>query len=64
MSTRFVHLLTLSCDGTVRRVTDEGILLMKPSQNAMSKEFLAGEIVTEPQTGLTQPEEDLDQELM
>lgn len=64
VSTRFVHLLTLSCDGTGRRVTDEGILLMKPSQNAMSKEFLAGEIVTEPQTGLTQPEEDLDQELM
>jgi hypothetical protein len=37
---------------------------MKPSQNTMSKEFLAGEIVAEPQTGLTQPEEDLDQQLM
>src|ERR1019366_545616 len=28
---RFVDLLTLSCDGTGRRVTDEGILVMKPS---------------------------------
>jgi hypothetical protein len=37
---------------------------MKPNQNAMSKEFLAGEIVAEPQTGLIQPEEDWDQELM
>jgi hypothetical protein len=30
----------------------------------MSKKFLAGEIMAEPQTGLTQPEEDWDQELM
>ena len=44
---RFVDLLTLSCDGTERRVTDEGILVMKPSQDAMSP---AGEIVAEPQT--------------
>ena len=55
---RFVDLLTLAFDGTGRRVTEDGILLTKPSQNAMSKEFLAGEIVAEPQTGLTQPEED------
>jgi hypothetical protein len=61
---RFVDLLTLSFDGAGRRVIEDGILVMKPSQNTMSKEFLAGEIVAEPQTGLTQPEEDLDQQLM
>ena len=61
---RFVDLLTLAFDGAGRRVTEDGILLTKPSQNAMSKEFLAGEIVAEPQTELTQPEEDWDQELM
>jgi hypothetical protein len=61
---RFVDLLTLSFDGTGRRVTEDGILVMKPSQNAMSKEFFSGEIVVEPQTGLAQPEEDSDQELM
>jgi hypothetical protein len=61
---RFVDLLTLSFDGAGRRVTEDGILVMKPNQNAMSKEFLAGEIVAEPQTGLIQPEEDWDQELM
>jgi len=37
---------------------------MKPSQNAMSKESFAEEIVAEPQTGRIQPEEDWDQELM
>ena len=62
---RFVDLLTLSCDGMGRRVTDEGILVMKPSQNAiLTGEFPAGEIVAEPQAGVTQPEVELDQELM
>jgi len=61
---RFVDLLTLSFNGTERRVTGEGILVMKPSQNAMSSVFPAGEIVAEPQTRLTQPDEDWDQELM
>jgi hypothetical protein len=62
---RFVDLLTLSCDGMGRRVTDEGILVMKPNQNAMlGGEVPAGEIVPHPQTGLTQPEVELDQELM
>jgi hypothetical protein len=61
---RFVDLLTLSFDGIGRRVTEDGILVMKPSQNAMSKEFFSGEIVAEPQTGLAQPEADWDQELM
>ena len=62
---RFVDLLTLSCDGMGRRVTDEGILVMKPSQNAIpTGEFPAGEIVAEPQAGVTQPEVELDQELM
>jgi hypothetical protein len=61
---RFVDLLTLSCDGTVRRVTEEGILVIKPTQNAMSEEFPTSEIVVDPQTGLAQPEVELDQELM
>jgi hypothetical protein len=61
---RFVDLLTLSCDGTGRRATDEGILVMKPSQDAMFGEAPSGEIVTEPQTGLTQPLVELDGELM
>ena len=59
---RFVDLLTLSCDGTGRRVSEEGILVMKPSQNAVSDAF-AGEVVAQPQTG-PQPEVELDQELM
>ena len=61
---RFVDLLTLSCDGTVRRVTEEGILVMKPGRDAMFGVFPAGEIAAEPRTGLTQPEVELDQELM
>ncbi|MFZ0198726.1 MAG: hypothetical protein WB523_16635 [Candidatus Sulfotelmatobacter sp.] len=61
---RFIDLLTLSFDGTGRRVTEDGILVMKRCQNAMFEEFPAGEIVAEPQTGLTQPEKDLDQQLM
>jgi len=61
---RFVDLLTLTFDGTGRRVTEDGILVMKPSQNAMSGESPAGEIVTEPQTVLTPPEVELNQELM
>jgi len=62
---RFVDLLTLSCDGTGRRVTEEGILIMKPSQTAMfGGEVIAGEIVTECRTGLAQLEVEFDQELM
>ena len=61
---RFVDLLTLSCGGTVRRVTEEGILLIKPSQNPMFGEFPIGGIEAEPQTGPTQPEVESDQELM
>ena len=61
---RFIDLLTLSCDGAGRRVTEEGILVRKPSQDAMSSEFRSEEIGTEPQTGHTQPVVELDQELM
>ena len=61
---RFVDLLTLSCGGTVRRATEEGILVIKPSQNPMFGEFPVRGIEGEPQTGLTQPEVELDQELM
>ena len=62
---RFVDLLTLACDGTGRRVTEEGILVMKPSQTAMfGGEFPAGEIEADSQTGLNQPEAESDQELM
>jgi hypothetical protein len=61
---RFINLLTLSCDGTERRVTEEGILVMKPSRNGKSEEFPTGKIVTECQTGFTQPDVELDQELM
>jgi hypothetical protein len=60
---RFVDLLTLSCDGVGRRVTDDGILLMKPSENAVCEDFPAGKIAAEPQPGPIHPEE-LDQELM
>jgi hypothetical protein len=42
-------------------VTEEGLLIVKLSQDAM---FPAGEVVAEPQTGLTPPLVDLDQELM
>jgi hypothetical protein len=61
---RFVDLLTLSCDGAGRRVTEEGILVRKPSQNAMFEEHPTREIVADPKTGLTQPEVELNQELM
>jgi hypothetical protein len=62
---RFVDLLTLSCDRIGRRVTDEGILVEKPRQNAMvGGESPAGEIVADLQTVLTQAEVDSDQELM
>jgi hypothetical protein len=60
---RFVDLLTLSCDGMGRRVTDEGIFVMKPSQ-MFDGEFPAGGIVVHPQTGPKQPEAESDQELM
>lgn len=52
----FLDLLTLSFDGAGRQVTEEGILVRKPSQEAISSEFPSGEIVAEPQTALTQPE--------
>jgi hypothetical protein len=46
-------------------MTEEGLLIVKPSQDAMlGGEFPAGEIVAEPQTVLTQPVVELDQELM
>ncbi len=61
---RFVELLTLAFDGTKRRVTEEGILVMKPLQSAMSGEFPHSAIMAEPQMVLAQPEEDLDQQLM
>jgi hypothetical protein len=60
---RFVDLLTLSCDAMGRRVTEEGILVVKPSQ-MFGGELPAGEIVAHPQTGLKQPEAESDQELM
>jgi len=62
---RFLDLVTSVFDGIDRRATEEGILVMKPSQDAMlGGEFPAGEIVAEPQTVLTQPVVELDQELM
>ncbi len=61
---RFVDLLTLSFDGIGRRVTEEGILIVKPSENAKSENCPAGEIVAGPQAGITDPEGLLDSELM
>ena len=58
---RFVELLTSAYNGVDHRMTEEGLLIVKPSQDAM---FFAGEIVAEPQTGLTPPLVELDGELM
>jgi DNA-binding transcriptional MerR regulator len=59
---RFLDLVTSVFDGIDRRATEEGLLIVKPSQNAISDAF-AGEVVAQPQTG-PQPEVELDQELM
>lgn len=58
---RFVELLTSAYNGVDHRMTEEGLLIVKPTQDAM---FFAGEIVAEPLTGLSPPEVELDQELM
>jgi hypothetical protein len=60
---RFVDLLTSSCDRTCRRVTAEGILILKPLQ-ADSVAPSAGEHEAEPQSVLAQSIVGFDQELM
>lgn len=60
----FIDVLTAaSCDGKCRRITDEGILILKPQQ-ADSVADSAGEHEAEPQSVLAQPVAGLDQELM
>lgn len=61
---RFVELLTSVYDGIDRRATEEGILIVKPSQQTVALESPTGEIVAEPQIGLTQSVAEFDQELM
>jgi hypothetical protein len=59
---RFIDLLTASY-GTYRRVTDDGILILKPQQ-ADSVADSAGEHEAEPKSVLARPMVGLDQELM
>ena len=61
---RFVELLTSAYNGVDHRMTEEGLLIVKPCQLAMSSEFSTGAIMAEPPMVLTQPEVDLDQDLM
>jgi hypothetical protein len=61
----FIDVLTAaSFDGTCRRVTDEGILVLKVAQQTTSAEPSAGEPAAESQAVLAQPAAGLDQELM
>jgi hypothetical protein len=61
---RFVDLLTLSCDGTGRRVTDEGILVVKPVQLTEPVEFSGTESVVEPLSPISDVMAEADQEPM
>jgi hypothetical protein len=61
---RFLDLVTSVFDGVDHKMTEEGLLIVKPCQLAMSSEFSTGAIMAEPQTVLTQPVVELDQELM
>jgi hypothetical protein len=62
---RFVELMTSTLDGVDHRMTEEGLLIVKPCQLAMSSEFSTGAIVAEsPMVALAEPEVELDQELM
>ena len=61
---RFVDLLTLSCDGTGRRVTDEGILVVKPVQLTEPVEFSGTESVVEPLSPISDVMAQADQEPM
>jgi hypothetical protein len=61
---RFVELMTSTFDGVDHKMTEEGLLIVKPCQLAMSGEFPHSAIMAEPQMVLAQPEVDLDQELM
>ena len=60
---RFIDLLTASCDGTCRRVTDEGILILKSAQPVDSAEPSAGQPGAEAHALLT-PIVGLDPDLM
>jgi hypothetical protein len=61
---RFIDLLTSSCDDTCRRVTDEGILVLKVAQHLAMAEPPAGGPETEPQSVLARPVIGLDSDLM
>ena len=61
---RFVELLTSVCDKIDRRVTEEGILIVKPAQHTVALESSAGETLAEPLTVLTPSAAEFDQELM
>jgi hypothetical protein len=57
--------MTSTLDGVDHRMTEEGLLIVKPCQLAMSSEFSTGAIVAEsPMVALAEPEVELDQELM
>jgi hypothetical protein len=60
---RFIDLLTSSY-GTCRRVTDEGILVLRVAQQAASAAPSAGQPEAEPQSALAQPIIGLDPDLM
>ena len=61
---RFIDLLTSSCDGTCRRVTDEGILVLKVAQHLAMAEPPAGQPEAEPQAVLARSVVRLDPDLM
>jgi hypothetical protein len=61
---RFIDLMTSAYDGIERRATEEGILIVKPSQQTVAPESSAGETVAAPETVLTPSVSEVDQELM
>ena len=61
---RFVDLLTLSCDGTGRRVTEEGILVVKPVQLTEPMESSGTESVVEPLSPISDVMAEADREPM
>jgi hypothetical protein len=61
---RFLDLMTSVYHGVDRRASEDGILIVKPCQLAMSGEISTGAIMAEPPMVLAQPEVKLDQELM
>jgi hypothetical protein len=61
---RFVELLTSVYDGIDRRVTNDGIIVVKPVQQTVAAESSAGETLAAPETVLTPSASEFDEELI